>query len=292
MIGAAVESALAQSDDEFEVLVVDNASTDSTLNVLSRLHAPRLRIVRNERTVSMYANHNICVRHATAPWVVFLHSDDQLTKAALAILRGRIEEASCDVVYPAALLHRPYVSGGDMFLAGRKAVPSLLRWPAGTPSGAAFSKRLLSEIGFDESVVVADFLLLAQTLLRGGTIVISADSTVAIGHGKFQYSSAWHRSGGFIRDVSKGFKQVIDTPGVLDEVVRQVTAWSDSEIAFMLLMLSHADEREAIRMIEAELGSRASYKHDLRYRHVSVYKLLGWWNLRALFAAAKIWRNL
>ncbi len=291
MIAGALESVLAQAGPSFEAVVCDNASTDATAHVLAGFRDDRVRVIRNVETVTMYANHNVCVRNAAAPWVVFLHSDDRLEPAALEALRRRIEAQPCDVVYPAKAVHRGDLGAGDRVLSGAHAVPSLLRWPAGTPSGAAYRRELLERQPFHERGFVSDFLLLADILLAGGRIVICAAPIVEIGEGAFQHSSRWHRSGRFITDVSTAYKAIIGAPGVLDDLVREVATWSDAEIAFLLLMLSHADERAAIGRVEHALGVRTTYRRLPGYRHVRLYKLLGWSGLRAVFAAVKMARN-
>jgi glycosyltransferase involved in cell wall biosynthesis len=292
LLAGALESALAQKDEGFEIVVVDNASADDTQEVLARYPDPRIQVFRNAETVSMYANHNICVGRARAPWVVFLHSDDRLDANALGTLRQRIEGHQCDVVYPAKALHRDYVVGGDLLLSGPQSLSSLLRWPAGTPSGAAYRRRFLGEIPFREDLVAADFILLAEVLRRGGRIVVSAVNTIAIGEGEFQYSAKWQRSGDFVRDVSKAFKEIINLPGVARDVESGIRQWSDSEIAFLLMMLSHADESRIISRLQYGLGDRVSFKRDPRYRHVVLYRVLGWRMLQVAFRAAKQARQM
>lgn len=289
---AALASALAQTSRDFEVVVVDNASTDGTTEVLRRFPDPRLRVVRNAETVSMYANHNVCVAHAKAPWVVFLHSDDELERDALETLRSRIEARPCDVVYPAKQLHREYVQDGDVALAGIAGVPSLLRWPAGTPSGAAYRRSLLCEMPLDETKIAADWLWLANALRRGARMLVVAKSTIRIGEGAFQYSSNWQKSGAFVSDVSQAFKAIVADPAVLLELERQIGEWTDAEIAFLLMMLSHADERHMIARLQERLSGRRGYMRNRHYRHVVAYKLLGATGLRLCFKTVKLARSI
>jgi glycosyltransferase involved in cell wall biosynthesis len=84
MLVDAIESALTQGFEDFELIVCDNASTDDTEAVVKRYRDPRLRYCRFPELVGMYANHNRCIELARAPWIIFLHSDDRLAPSALS----------------------------------------------------------------------------------------------------------------------------------------------------------------------------------------------------------------
>jgi glycosyltransferase involved in cell wall biosynthesis len=77
-VGEALESALAQTYGPLEVLVLDNGSTDGTLDVVRSYGDPRVRVSVNERNIGIIANHNQCIRLARGPLIKFLHSDDAL----------------------------------------------------------------------------------------------------------------------------------------------------------------------------------------------------------------------
>lgn len=71
----AVDSALGQTLDDFELIVIDDGSTDSTAEILAGYRDPRLRVVRQPRaglTVSL----NRGVRLTAAPLVARLDADD------------------------------------------------------------------------------------------------------------------------------------------------------------------------------------------------------------------------
>jgi glycosyltransferase involved in cell wall biosynthesis len=81
-LDAAIESVLAQTYERWELVIVDNASTDGTAAV-ARRHAerdPRIRIVTNPRTVGVIENHNIAFRQVSpeSRYVKPLHADDWL----------------------------------------------------------------------------------------------------------------------------------------------------------------------------------------------------------------------
>lgn len=87
-----LESILAQEHEDFELLVVDDGSTDGTLDIVGHHAASdsRIRVVRNaERAGSSVANANQCIRHARGEWLKFLYQDDTMVPSCL----GRMLEA-------------------------------------------------------------------------------------------------------------------------------------------------------------------------------------------------------
>jgi glycosyltransferase involved in cell wall biosynthesis len=77
-----IESVLAQTYSHWEYVIVDNASTDRTGEIAQTYAArdSRLRVVRNEHTVPVIANHNIAARQLSSDsrWCKFLSADDIL----------------------------------------------------------------------------------------------------------------------------------------------------------------------------------------------------------------------
>jgi glycosyltransferase involved in cell wall biosynthesis len=96
-----LESALAQRYEPLEVLVMDNASTDETPEVLARYAAdPRLRVIRNERNVGMARNHNLGLTNARGEYILFLSADDALVEDAVdRVMRYYDAHPDVDVVY-------------------------------------------------------------------------------------------------------------------------------------------------------------------------------------------------
>lgn len=72
----AIASALTQTYQDYEILVVDNASTDRTADVLATFSDRRIKYFRNEHDMGMVGNWNRCLQLATGEYVAFLHDDD------------------------------------------------------------------------------------------------------------------------------------------------------------------------------------------------------------------------
>ena len=74
-IQTALDSVFAQTFDDFELIVVDNGSTDRTPDILSAINDPRLNVLTlAERGVSRARN--LGLRQARGAFVAFLDSDD------------------------------------------------------------------------------------------------------------------------------------------------------------------------------------------------------------------------
>ncbi len=83
-LGEAIESALAQTLTQIEVIVVDDGSTDNTPEVLSRYaDNPRVRYVRQENR-GLSASRNLGIRLAQSEFVAFLDADDRWKPDKLA----------------------------------------------------------------------------------------------------------------------------------------------------------------------------------------------------------------
>src|SRR6201999_1886649 len=55
-LATAIRSVLSQNFADFELVVLDNASTDETSDIVRSFVDPRIRLVHNENTISMTAN--------------------------------------------------------------------------------------------------------------------------------------------------------------------------------------------------------------------------------------------
>src|SRR5437870_2340820 len=75
-VARAVDSVLSQTMRDFELLVVDDGSTDGTSAELARFSDPRVSVIRNEAREGAGTARNVGLRRATGKYIAILDADD------------------------------------------------------------------------------------------------------------------------------------------------------------------------------------------------------------------------
>lgn len=75
-VRVAIESVLAQTFAEFEIIVVDDASSDDSYSIVAAIRDPRIRLVRNEKNLGSYPSSNLGIGMARGRYVTRHDADD------------------------------------------------------------------------------------------------------------------------------------------------------------------------------------------------------------------------
>lgn len=113
-IHIALNSALAQTEQNLEVIVVDDASTDATCAVVERYchRDPRVRLIRSKSQRGPAHARNIGFDAASGEWLAILDADDWYTEDRLRCLLAEAE-----------LEDYPFVADNQFFIRSEFAVP-------------------------------------------------------------------------------------------------------------------------------------------------------------------------
>ncbi len=152
-----IDSALNQDTTvPYEVLIVNNASEDNTAEILSQYDDPKIRIITNETTVSLFDNHNLCLEKGLGKYLLYCHSDDHLESHALKVFAHKLEQK----LYPKKYVlwgHRMFRDYSNSFIKqgggsynetsiGMYA-PLPMLYSGLTPSGTCYSRESFLKMG-------------------------------------------------------------------------------------------------------------------------------------------------
>lgn len=189
-VGAAIESVLAQTVDDYELIVVDDGSTDAVDRVLARY--PSIRIIRQENA-GVSAARNAGIDRAEGEFLCFLDSDDAWLPHHLATLSDlMLQFPTADYFITGHREHRPdgtlwhssHALAGydDTFLCGD--LPRLLNrtsYGLANTNSMCVRKRVLDEDGirFEPGAVIGeDTDVWYRLALRHPAAVVKEETTV------------------------------------------------------------------------------------------------------------------
>ena len=97
-IAQSLKSVLSQEYDDFEVVIVDDGSTDGSVGVVEAINDPRIRLIKQENGGPSKAR-NTGVKNAKGEWILFLDADDELEPDALEYFAKNINKHNDTLSY-------------------------------------------------------------------------------------------------------------------------------------------------------------------------------------------------
>lgn len=179
-IAGAIESVLAQTLRDFELIVCDDASTDRTLAIARGFAArdPRVRVVANERNLGQFPNRRRAASLARGHFLKYHDSDDVMYPHCLAAMVEPLEAepragfalsgsrywagGPCPMLLTPALAYEREFLGSGLFHLG--------------PAAAMFRTNVFHELGgFPEEGVASDYLFWLRACARVNVLLVTAD---------------------------------------------------------------------------------------------------------------------
>jgi glycosyltransferase involved in cell wall biosynthesis len=165
-IGDCIDSILRQTEEDFELIVVDNNSTDHTYDIVSGYKDPRIKVFKNKKNIGSIANFNRCIELAQGDYFVLLPHDDVLLSTMLdTFSKVFVSDPKIGFVYSSYFLINEYgdqidhrvVAPEDKVMSSEEALQEFILH--GNPIQCAMVRRqLFTSLGSFNS----DFLVLTD----------------------------------------------------------------------------------------------------------------------------------
>ncbi len=160
MVKEAVESVLVQDFEDFELIVVDDGSTDGTAEAI-REYGGRVRLIEHPHNRGVSAARNTGILHSRGKYIAFLDSDDLWVKGKLKIQVNFLDE---NPQYPLCYTDEIWIRKGKRVNPMKKhskysgwIFEKCLPLCIISPSSAMMRKTLFQKVGlFDEALPVCE----------------------------------------------------------------------------------------------------------------------------------------
>ena len=184
LLRQAIESVVAQTYPNWELIVVDDGSTDSTADHLTSLTAFPVRYLRRSHTGNVAATRNAGAYAANGRYLAFLDSDDLWHRSKLEVQMAQMLGAGVSWSYTCYDLieldggHVPFRGCGWKPFTGHIAEAVLSTEASIAISTLVVATDLFNQVGgFDEDARInfrEDYELVVRLALAGATLAVSA----------------------------------------------------------------------------------------------------------------------
>lgn len=218
-IGTAIESVLAQTFTDFELIVLDNCSDDGTFEVIGGYHDPRLRVIRHATNIGAAGNWNRALAESSGSYVKLVCADDSLYPDCLARQVATLERAGSNVVMTCCsrdiidesgkkILNRGYGRGSGL-ISGWEAIRQVVCSGTnilGEVSAVLFRRSVIREAGqFDQSLPYVIDVDLWVRILRCGDLVVTPEPlcTYRVSRSSWSFAVAASQSANFCQLITR-----------------------------------------------------------------------------------------
>ena len=94
-----INSVLDQKFTDYELVIVDNCSTDNTANIIKNINQDKIRYIKNKKNIGSINNFNKCIKEAKGDFFLLLPHDDLLLPDCLEKCLNKFENPNVGLVY-------------------------------------------------------------------------------------------------------------------------------------------------------------------------------------------------
>lgn len=216
-IAQSIESVIRQTYENWELVIVDDCSTDNTEEVVKGFKDPRIKYFKNEKNSGAALTRNRALREAQGEWVAFLDSDDLWAPEKLEKMLGFMTEHSYAFAYHEYVKIDEEGRPLNIYVSGPEVVTERKMYNYGYPGCLTFmySAKELGLVQIKDIKKNNDYAILLQLCKKADCYLLKENLAQyrirkkSISHDKF----------------SKKFKSHYDLFNVCDEKSAAVSMW-------------------------------------------------------------------
>ncbi|MEM9588314.1 MAG: glycosyltransferase [Planctomycetota bacterium] len=229
LIGASLDSVLAQTEQNWELIVVDDGSSDGTSDAVRSYQAKsggRIRCVRNETNFGAAASRNRGFEETRGDWIALLDSDDRWHTQHLAVLKHAANATTADVVY--SQVEMVDDSNGESLGTYGPSPEELQDYPASmfqrsyvVPSVSMFHRTVLDRVGpWDHRYLYCEDFDFWLRCVAAGVQFHHVPETTAI-YRKAHAGATTQKLAGTLEEVAHTIRRYINSGVCDDATLRQ-----------------------------------------------------------------------
>lgn len=283
-----LESLLLQNLENYEIVCVDDGSTDGSTDIVKRMAAkfPCIHYYKQaNQGVSAARNHGL--RRARGKYVMFVDADDQIRKNSLGYLYRKIEKAKADILVFGGEAE-PFLLTPDwvkeaFFTRNKKYVNcstcALFHESGARPSvcNKLFRRKMISDSTFQEDIAISEDLAFLFDVFPKSQKVIFIDKTV------YQYrisnnESAMHKIEGnkmfFFENHLRTIEHILkkwEQLQILKAERENLVQWMKPFLDYIYIMLT-VDERMTFENRLADICIKLGADKEKEISKLLIYK--------------------
>lgn len=219
---------LNQSFTDYEIIVVDDCSTDGSYEYLTSINDCRLHVYKNDKNVGLGENRNILLRRANGEYVLFVDPDDYIELDLLL----KVEEANenldvirfQNVIEPVTIRQKELEQGKDKYrmccdptdvISGEEA---LMSWCLGErkintmPWTYVIKRELYDDVVYPKTSILEDFAITPYLIAKAKKV----KAIPFVGYHYLKYDDSLTSSNenlGYIKNKLELFKGIVSLTG-------------------------------------------------------------------------------
>ena len=179
-----LDSILKQNLEKFEIILIDDCSTDKTVSIINRYmkKCPYIKLIKNKENRGAGYNRNVALKEAKYDLISFIDSDDYLEENFYeelykAITKEKADVAVCDIFIKFDSSFENQADVRAVECEGKATKENILnQGHAASPCNKLFRKELLEKFPFPTGIMNEDVATVLAVIINAKKIAYTGDT--------------------------------------------------------------------------------------------------------------------